>query len=164
MNLVAANNFTSFTSLPSSGAKSSEGNIVYERIMDYVEKYNQSIAISGNKRVTNDELCDVYLECKNPNWDGYNAIPVSIEICKAALKFTQALPIDIPAPEVSAEADGEISFEWYQGTKKIFSVSIGANNRLSFAGIDGDEEWYGVSTFIDQISPKVISGIFSIII
>lgn len=59
-------------------------------------------------------LDEVYEECKEPNWDGYGAEPVSEETVQQAKKFFRLVQMPIAVPEVSAGPDGNISLEWYR--------------------------------------------------
>ncbi|MGO9930433.1 MAG: hypothetical protein ACLPV8_01245 [Steroidobacteraceae bacterium] len=46
------------------------------------------------------------------NWDGYGAVGIPAETISLALGIIVSLPDHVPAPEVSANPNGTISFEW----------------------------------------------------
>ena len=46
------------------------------------------------------------------NWDGFGAVPVLPEITDLAAAILFSLPPNVPAPEVSANPNGTVSFEW----------------------------------------------------
>lgn len=57
------------------------------------------------------QLYELLQECESPNWDGYDAQPISFETFEKAKRFITELPWGIPPPDVSAEPDGEVTFE-----------------------------------------------------
>jgi len=71
----------------------------------------------------------------------------------------QRLPSWAPNPEVSIDPDGEISLEWDSGRRCVFSVSVGPNGSLSFAGLFGEAIRHGVQTFSGEIPTVLLRGI-----
>jgi hypothetical protein len=69
------------------------------------------------------ELASVADECSAPNWDGYQAKPVSKDAFRRAYFFVEALPLDTPIPSVGAEPDGHLTLEWYRAPRRVLSVS-----------------------------------------
>ena len=57
-----------------------------------------------------------------------------IRVYERATAFLRALPRDFAKPDVSVDPDGEIAFDWREGGD-LYSVSLGANGRLSCAGL-----------------------------
>ena len=55
------------------------------------------------------------------------SIPVDPDTIRAATQFAYSLPRFVPIPEVSADPDGEISFDWTGPTGEIVR---GLNDRL----------------------------------
>src|SRR6266571_2005543 len=70
-----------------------------------------------------DAVIDVFRKHREFGWDGYNAEPTSECACIEAVKFIRKLPSTIPMPEVVAETDGDVAFEWYVGRHLLFVVS-----------------------------------------
>lgn len=79
-----------------------------------------------------DSLAEVYAEASEPGWAGENSDPVHPLAFDMAQRFLNALPGDMPAPEVNADPDGEIAFDWDLGRDRLLAVSIGLSGRLSF--------------------------------
>ena len=88
-------------------------------------------------------IAELSEECCHKGWDGYGAEAISTEVYVNALEFSYLLACELdkqkrgfPLPELSAEADGEISFDWehkyYNGSG--FNVSVGLEG-LSLAVI-----------------------------
>ena len=106
------------------------------------------------------EIYRTYSECSVPDWDGYDAIPISENTFSKALKLAQLLPGDLPLPEAMPEPTGEIAFEWYQDKTHVFVISIGEENVISYAGLFGvHSQTHGSEYFTPQIPLLLISHI-----
>jgi hypothetical protein len=139
---------------PSSGV-SDDARQVCELVLDFKSKLLESISLGEVQKATLDKLYSTFEECSQPNWDGYSALPVSYETYIKAKQFIESFPTALRSPEVSVDPDGEISFEWYQAPRKVFSVSVGPNNELTYAGLFGASKTHGTETFHDEI-PRVV--------
>ncbi len=104
-------------------------------------------------------LEDAVREACEEDWDGYGAQSVSVATYNNALCFLEHLPTTLPRPGVAVEPDGEISFEWYLEPRRLFSVSVGRTERLTYAGLFGKSEGYGVEFFTDEIPQRVVDYI-----
>ena len=101
------------------------------------------------------ELQEAVDEASLPNWDGYGATPVTREAFEAAIAFSQALPTTWPSPEIAADPDGEITFEWSRGPQMVFAVSFGGGDLVSYAGLFGRSKTRGTEILVDPV-PKVV--------
>jgi len=98
----------------------------------------------------------IFSHCCRKGWDGYDASAASYESYFRAKRFIEALPANFPAPEVALDPDGEVSLEWYCAPGRVFSISIGANDELTYAGkFSPTRKTHGTEPFTGQI-PKVI--------
>ena len=98
------------------------------------------------------EIYRIYSECSVPDWDGYDAIPISEKTFSKALKLAQLLPSDLPLPEVIPEPTGEIAFEWYQNKTHVFVISMEEGDVISYAGLFGvHSQTHGSEYFTHQI-------------
>lgn len=105
-------------------------------------------------------LLEVFDECSKPNWDGYNATPISPLILSEAMTFIDALPSWVPLPTIVPEPDGSIAFEWYGGKNRVFIASVSGNNTVVYAGLLGKgNRKHGVVPFNDSIPTDVIEGV-----
>jgi hypothetical protein len=100
-------------------------------------------------------LFQVKNECSIDNWDGYDAKAIDNESFQNAIRFALSLTPNIPIPEIYVDPDGEVTFEWYEDKRKVFSVSVGSKNKLSYAGLYGFSKAYGVEYFYYD-TPKII--------
>ena len=60
-----------------------------------------------------------------------------------ARAFIEMLPSSVPAPDVSVDDDGEIGFDWDYAARLVFSVSVGRDGTLSYAGLFGHSKAFG---------------------
>jgi hypothetical protein len=96
-------------------------------------------------------LKEIWEETREENWDGYGASPVSVLAFLNARAFLSNLPTTVPIPEITVEPDGEIAFEWYLQPRWVFSVSVGSNNELTYAGLFGRNKIHGTEYFENEL-------------
>ncbi len=116
----------------------------------------RSVSFGGLREECRNRLFDLWAEAASAGWDGYDAQPVPAAALSKALAFIDALPSDVPLPEISADPDGEISFDWC-GRKRHFSISIGENNVMSYAGLFGSDRAKGSERFDGSIPRTLIT-------
>ncbi|HLA37129.1 MAG TPA: hypothetical protein VJZ02_01540 [Candidatus Brocadiales bacterium] len=102
----------------------------------------------------------VFKDCSEPNWDGYNALPISYEAYRKAEKLLTLLPISLPMPEIGPEPTGEIGLEWYTEKQFVFAISVGGNNIITYAGIFGEgNTTHGTEVFTESIPSTILRNI-----
>lgn len=88
------------------------------------------------------------------------SIPVDLNTVRAARRFAYSLPRFGPLPEVSADPDGEISFDWAGPSGEMFSVSVNKQNRLAYAGWFGEgSRVHGIEQMADGCPQQIVRGI-----
>jgi len=97
--------------------------------------------------------------CATTGWDSYDGTPVSRASLQGAREFCDALPEEWPAPEISADPDGGVSFEWARGPNWVFTVSVAGNGQLSYAGLFGSSRVHGVEPFSGTIPEAIGAGL-----
>ena len=101
------------------------------------------------------ELADVWAECSQPDWDGYNALPVTRASCMNAERFIHALPQDVPVPCIGAEPDGHVTLQWGRSPLQVLSLSVSHRGELHYAALLGTGRACGTEPFADAV-PAVI--------
>lgn len=101
------------------------------------------------------ELNQTMAECREANWDGCGAQPVSETTYRLAHEFLEALPLGIPAPSIGAEPDGQLTVEWYRSPRRTLSVSVSPEGELHYAALIGSAKAYGTEPFFGDV-PKAI--------
>ena len=129
-------------------------------IMDSAER---SIALFGAKKALISDVYAAAAECAQEDWDGGGAAAIAPLVVDRAVELVRALPAHVPLPEVAAEPDGGLSFDWIASKARVFSLSIGMTQRLSFAWIDGADRGHGVVRFDgDSVPLRIIEGIHDV--
>lgn len=120
----------------------------------------RSVALGKKTLDTLDNLYAVFSDSCAPGWDGYAAASASYDSYLRAKRFIEVLPANLPAPEVAVDPDGEVSLEWYCPMGRVFSVSIGANDGLTYAGkFSPSRKTHGTEVFTSQIPQLILDNI-----
>jgi hypothetical protein len=109
----------------------------------------------GSANQLRQELARVYEEAQAPGWDGYGAVPVGEGTMASAGEFVNSLPFSLEMPTVTADPDGQISFEWYRSPSRLVSVSVSANGELNFAATIGREQDCGNRVFCGVLPKRI---------
>ena len=123
------------------------------------QRWVDTVSLGKTLQDTYKQLNEVLEDCAQSDWDAYGAEPVLFESYENAKRFARSLPFSFSSPDVSAEPDGEITFEWYSNPTRVFSVSVGPNNELHYAGLFGASRAYGTEVFHDEIPEVILSHI-----
>lgn len=107
-------------------------------------------------------LDDLWEQTRQTGWDGHDALPVQADTYLLARQVIQSLPARIPAPELSAEPDGQISLEWYRSPTQLLSVSIDPNGSLHYAAMMGGRTAYGTEPFYGDYPTKLSETAYQI--
>jgi hypothetical protein len=89
-----------------------------------------------------------------------SSVPVDVDTVHAAMQFAFSLPRLGALPEVSADPDGEISFDWAGPSGEMFSVSVNKHNRLAYAGWFGEKSRiHGIEQLAEGCPQQIVRGI-----
>jgi hypothetical protein len=124
-------------------------NFVALKVAEANRRLQHSQAI-GNESLLTGELGDVWEECREPDWDGYGALPVTQDALRNAYRFLESLPLGFPRPSLGADATGCITVEWYRGPRRQVSVSVDADGILHYAALIGPNRIYGSEVFFSD--------------
>lgn len=106
------------------------------------------------------DLVSVYKEAIGPGWAGVGSDPVHPLTYEMAQRFLGALPVGMSAPEINADPDGEITFDWNYGRDRILAVSINLSGRLSFIYRNHSTRMRDTLWFMDGQIPDELVGLF----
>ena len=140
--------------VPTDGA-SDTARYVASQIEEGRRQLQNSFAFGMRAKGVFGELLQTLEECRESNWDGYGAQPVSDTTYQLAQKFIEALPLGTPAPSIGAEPDGHLTVEWYRSPRRTLSVSISPDGDLHYAALIGLAKAFGTEPFFGE-SPKAI--------
>jgi len=106
--------------------------------------------------VAQEALDAVCIAAQEDDWDRMGSARVEPSTYAYASQFLRILPANIPVPDISVDTDGEILFEWDRGPRQIFSVSVGRDGTLTFAGLFGHAKIHGTEHLREAL-PVVIA-------
>lgn len=157
---IVAGSVVAQIALRPSSAVSIEAISLQEGVRHVEEHYERSVALFGVKSRLLNSLRELAEECMEEDWDGYGARPLTSVVSARAEAFVRAMPDWVPAPELSVDPDGEVSFDWIPTVAKTFTLSVNGSNRLAYAWIDGADRGHAVVFFGgDAIPSRVLAEI-----
>jgi len=104
-------------------------------------------------------LSEVFNECSDEGWDGYEAFPISENAYFEAKRLIMNLPITIPMPEITPEPNGELALEWAKGSRQVFVASVSGKNEIVYAGLFGTNKTHGTEYFGDSVPPAILGNL-----
>jgi hypothetical protein len=116
----------------------------------------QKSALSGVEQVIRGELADVFEECRQPNWDGYDALPLDEDSFENAVRFLRALPLGTRLPSIGAEPDGHVTLEWHRAPRRTLSVSVAPGELLHYAALLGPARTCGSESFYGEVPKRIL--------
>jgi hypothetical protein len=111
----------------------------------------------GIENTLGDELATVWDECREANWDGYDALPVTQDVLRNTYVFLEALPFGFPRPSVGAEPDGDLTLEWHRSARRTLSVSVNPYGELHYSALFGPNRVYGTEAFFGDVPETILS-------
>jgi hypothetical protein len=104
-----------------------------------------------------EELYELVSEYGHDDWDGYGAKKVDWETISVAYDFLMALPKDLSYPEIDADTQGEVSFEWYRSPRRLLTVKVNKQGEITFAGLFGPlDKSYGSKFFNNKVPDELV--------
>jgi hypothetical protein len=150
--------------LRGSSAYSDDAKAVGVKVTAVAQQFERSQALFGDKAAALSQLRAMAIECSQSGWDGDDASAINPVAVFIAENFVRALPNFLPLPEFAPEPDGSISLDWLPSRHRLFSISVGSNNRLAYAWLDGTNKGHAVERFDgDKIPQRLVEGINAIL-
>jgi hypothetical protein len=83
---------------------------------------------------------------------------------RTAFAFIEALPSDVPAPDLGLDEDGEVTFDWAGTNGRMITLALRTDGRLSYAcRISAIDKQNGTKLFVDTIPNVVIECIRQVV-
>ena len=157
---ITCTDCTSISFLPGKGFGPDFGDLKKIYKEKVIDRLRETETIGRSLEKTRRLLQEVFQECSDKNWDGYNALPVTEDAYYEADKLLEMLPSSIPMPdEITPEPDGCISLEWYKGKRMLFSISLSGNYEIVYAGLFGPDKDNGTAYFGVSLPKKIVEKI-----
>lgn len=121
-----------------------------------VSEFSGTLTVGEPRRIARQALETVVAAAQVDDWDNAGSACVEPSTYLYASQFLRLLPLTAPMPEIAADTDGEILFEWDLGPRKVLSVSVGRDGTLSFASLFGHAKNYGTEPLREGL-PLVVS-------
>lgn len=103
----------------------------------------QPIISGGWKRLLVDEAFEIYRECSEAGWDGYDASPLCADAVLYAMSFIDLIPVWTLRPDLVPSPDGWLSFEWRAPPNRILSVTPENGVLIYAAALGAQNVHYG---------------------
>ena len=156
MSIAVAMPITAFATVPwVDRGLSKEARALRDLTITLVE-FPRSVALGEPKRLARQALDAACLAAQEDNWDAMGSARVEPSTYEYASQLLRMLPPNMPVPDIAIDTDGEILFEWDRGPRYVFSVSVGRDGTLTFAGLFGYSKIHGTD-HIHEALPLVIA-------
>lgn len=119
-------------------------------------RYLHKSSAFGVESVLRDELAEAWAECRESDWDGHEALPVSQDALRNMYTFLEALPFGFPHPSIGADPHGHFSVEWYRSPRRVLSVAVSPDDVLHYAALLGSNRTSGTETFFGEIPDGIL--------
>jgi hypothetical protein len=92
-----------------------------------------------------------------------DALEFSRETLETAKRFLIAWPKTMPTPQIALDTDGEVVFDWAAPARRLVSVSLRADGRLSYAGkLSARRTVHGTEAFDDTVPESIVDAVKSL--
>ena len=108
-------------------------------------------------------LTNAFLDCSEPDWDGYGAAAANGLSMLWAKKVLAAFPSSLGVPEIAFEPDGDAGLEWWRGPGRVLSVSVGRNGELRYAARFNAARIIGTEMFADGLPKRLVEAAYELI-
>lgn len=155
MSIAATAPLTTFTVVPWVDRGLSDDADVVRKLTISASEFPGSVVLGEPKRVVQEALHAACVAAQKDDSDAIGSARVEPSTYAYASQFLQTLPASLPIPDVSVDTDGEILFEWDRGPRHIFSVSVGRDGTLTFAGLYGHTKVHGTDHLREALPPVI---------
>jgi len=120
------------------------------------------------KNILKAKALEIMNDCSKKDWDSYGANPVTQKTYEMICKVIDAMPANLPRPEIVPDSDGEYQLEWDNSTKELtalIEIAVDAKGRMAWAGTyererakgNVDGWWHGEDTLdYDKILQRYV--------
>lgn len=103
------------------------------------------------------KLESIQHESAYDDWDGDGSMAVSKQTLAYALHLARLLSLTNPEPDINADPDGHLSFEWYFAPRQVLTASVSPEGKVYFAGLFGTNRNHGVEE-LGELLPHALAS------
>ena len=119
-----------------------------------------SASVSAQDRArTVQEILHAAHEAALDNWDEEGAAAVEQTTVRHTVNFVLALPQGVSSPSVLVDRDGDFAFDWGATAQRTFSVSVGRDGTLTYAGLYDRARTHGRENFRGSVPAAILAHI-----
>jgi hypothetical protein len=126
------------------------------KAVNEVDRYLHK-SVSGAEPLIRSELYDLREECSEPDWDGFDAAPVSKESFLAARQFLLSLPLGSKLPAVGILPSGNVTLEWHHSRRRSLTMSFAPDGDIHYAALLGAGRQSGTEPFYGEIPATILN-------
>ena len=132
---------------------------IADEIAKAVENLGRYIhnSYSGAEPLIRSDLFELIQECGEPDWDGYDAAPVSRDSILAARKFLLSLPLGTKLPAVGLLPSGNVTLEWYHSRRRSLTISFSPDSDIHYAALLGAGRQSGTEPFYGEVPSTILN-------
>ena len=110
------------------------------------------------RRACEDAIRSLLASAGVPNWNGEGAMPVSKEAVNVAIGIIDKLPGEIAGPNIYADADGNIEFDWELENGTMFTLSVGGKGDIAVSSVrrDSADRLSAIEKDEEESSPDLV--------
>lgn len=132
----------------------------HEKVWRMVFQADLRLKMRADQSAAQDALEELRSDAALENQRGNIIATLGEDSYVVARQFLFSLPVSLPAPAIGIDPDGEVSFDWVDERGRNFSVSLGENGRLSYAGqFSLSSSIHGTEEFDDSVPEIVLASI-----
>lgn len=150
---------SSFLAFPRNLGVSPGAKVIRRQARELQDISDKSVTIGWHHREIVKRIFKTATESCMDDWDSYGAKAVDAGSLFSAIWFARLLPMAVPIPDIYVDPDGEIAFEWWFSSRRVFSVTVRRNNELAYAGLFGVNKVYGVEYLDDELTETILDNI-----
>jgi hypothetical protein len=118
----------------------------------YLPSAPPSLTASDWKAALRNQLNELMMDCCRDDWNGYGATALTNSAYQAALQFIDSLPEGFQTPELGADPEGCVTFEWRRSSTRTVWVSVGTNFEIHYAALlSPGNEHHGKGVFFNAL-------------
>ena len=95
----------------------------------------------------------------------YGTVEFPETVKRVAMAFLEALPTDVPAPDLGLDSEGEVTFDWAGTNGRMMTLALRHDGRLSYAcRISASDKQNGTKVFVDAVPNVVVECIRQVVV